>query len=419
LAAPVDAPWAKNNASDSILGQTTYGQGSSFPSTFEANRLFVRTDQKAIYLNIGTLGSPVWEKLTGGAIFGDGSDGSISGTPSAPTKSFSQYQDVTITGNTSWNMAGYGQVVILVLGTLTINTSITWDITVDSPQDAIGGSSDLGSINGGTGRGGGGVIIMAKTVSAGSTSKIQIDSTTDGSVGTNSSTGGVSFGHNGEAHIEATQIGSFIGKSTRSYGEGAGRPDIAYDAVRRIQAGRGGLDVNVTNPIRYIKKVSDLYNLHSQGGSGGGGGGRGSTDSSCGGGGGGAGGSGAFANGGDGGAGGTGTGLTAGGAGAGGGGGAGCYFVMVTDSMDSDLELEANAGNGGNGGTGQTNNGNGGGGGGGGACVLLVAPTDLGTRDANGGSGGAAGAGTGTAAVAGTAGNSTSLFLDLDLIERK
>lgn len=51
---------------DSDLNRCTYGQGTSFPSSWSTSRLFWRTDQNILYKNIGTLGSPIWEIVTGG-----------------------------------------------------------------------------------------------------------------------------------------------------------------------------------------------------------------------------------------------------------------------------------------------------------------------------------------------------------------
>jgi len=67
MAAPVDAPWAKTNATDADLNKTTYGQGPLFPTVWPVQRLFLRTDQNKIYTNIGTLNSPVFTLITGTA----------------------------------------------------------------------------------------------------------------------------------------------------------------------------------------------------------------------------------------------------------------------------------------------------------------------------------------------------------------
>ena len=63
MAAPNDAPWADTNISDANLNTTTYGQGTSFPSTWATDRLFWRTDENIIYKNTGTEGTPVWTAI--------------------------------------------------------------------------------------------------------------------------------------------------------------------------------------------------------------------------------------------------------------------------------------------------------------------------------------------------------------------
>ena len=61
MVAPITADWAGNVVSNTNLNATTYGQGTSFPSTYNVTRLFWRTDLGRMYYNKGTLGSPVWE----------------------------------------------------------------------------------------------------------------------------------------------------------------------------------------------------------------------------------------------------------------------------------------------------------------------------------------------------------------------
>lgn len=67
MTAPIDSAWSNNVLSDGNLNQTTYGQGTSMPSTWSTTRLFWRTDEKKIYQNTGTEGSPTWTELGGGA----------------------------------------------------------------------------------------------------------------------------------------------------------------------------------------------------------------------------------------------------------------------------------------------------------------------------------------------------------------
>ena len=53
--------WAGLVVSAANLDSTTYGQGTSFPSTWDVTRLFWRSDLKRLYYNRGTSGSPSWE----------------------------------------------------------------------------------------------------------------------------------------------------------------------------------------------------------------------------------------------------------------------------------------------------------------------------------------------------------------------
>jgi hypothetical protein len=64
MVAPIDSAWSNNVLSDSTLNQTTYGQGTSFPSTWSLTRLFWRTDEQKIYQNTGTEASPTWTSLS-------------------------------------------------------------------------------------------------------------------------------------------------------------------------------------------------------------------------------------------------------------------------------------------------------------------------------------------------------------------
>jgi len=64
MAAPIDAKWAVEALSPVNLNATTYGQGTSFPSTWPVDRIFWRTDTNLLYKNIGTEGTPVWELIT-------------------------------------------------------------------------------------------------------------------------------------------------------------------------------------------------------------------------------------------------------------------------------------------------------------------------------------------------------------------
>ena len=61
MASPITADWAGDTVSNTNLNSTTYGQGTSFPSTYNVTRLFWRSDFGRMYYNAGTLGTPVWE----------------------------------------------------------------------------------------------------------------------------------------------------------------------------------------------------------------------------------------------------------------------------------------------------------------------------------------------------------------------
>jgi microcystin-dependent protein len=61
LTAPLTAGWTGLIVSGVNLDSTTYGQGSSFPSSWDTARLFWRSDLKRLYYNKGTTGTPLWE----------------------------------------------------------------------------------------------------------------------------------------------------------------------------------------------------------------------------------------------------------------------------------------------------------------------------------------------------------------------
>lgn len=73
MVAPLDSAWSSTTLSDGNLNSTTYGQGTSFPSTWSTTRLFWRTDENKIYKNTGTEGSPTWTLVTAKADVGSGS----------------------------------------------------------------------------------------------------------------------------------------------------------------------------------------------------------------------------------------------------------------------------------------------------------------------------------------------------------
>lgn len=61
MTAPLTAGWTGLVVSGNSLDSTTYGQGTSFPSSWDITRLFWRSDLKRLYYNKGTAGSPLWE----------------------------------------------------------------------------------------------------------------------------------------------------------------------------------------------------------------------------------------------------------------------------------------------------------------------------------------------------------------------
>lgn len=61
MTAPIDSDWAGNVVSNTNLNKTTYGQGTSFPSTYNTTRLFWRSDLGRMYYNKGSVSTPQWE----------------------------------------------------------------------------------------------------------------------------------------------------------------------------------------------------------------------------------------------------------------------------------------------------------------------------------------------------------------------
>ena len=68
MAEPIDSDWSSTVLSDTNLNKTTYGQGTSFPSTWRTDRIFWRTDENKIYQNTGTENSPTWTNLGGAGV---------------------------------------------------------------------------------------------------------------------------------------------------------------------------------------------------------------------------------------------------------------------------------------------------------------------------------------------------------------
>lgn len=63
MAEPLDAPWSNTPISDANLNKTTYGSGTTFPSTWAVDRLFFRSDEKILYVNEGSEGSPTFKRI--------------------------------------------------------------------------------------------------------------------------------------------------------------------------------------------------------------------------------------------------------------------------------------------------------------------------------------------------------------------
>jgi hypothetical protein len=68
MAEPIDSAWSSTVLSDTNLNATTYGQGTSFPSTWSTTRIFFRTDLNQIYQNTGTEASPSWKNMSGSPV---------------------------------------------------------------------------------------------------------------------------------------------------------------------------------------------------------------------------------------------------------------------------------------------------------------------------------------------------------------
>lgn len=65
MTAPLDNSWDGQFVNGSNLDKTTYGQGTSFPSSWSIDRIFWRTDKNTMYKNSGTEGTPVWSPVGG------------------------------------------------------------------------------------------------------------------------------------------------------------------------------------------------------------------------------------------------------------------------------------------------------------------------------------------------------------------
>jgi hypothetical protein len=437
------------DGTDTFKGQTVTGDrldvaipwhGTTLPtagsSEVPANGWFFKTDVGEWYENTGTLATPSWTIrssgiTTSGAVndiaihdgtswvargmgFGDGSDGDAT-NPTSPSVSVLNYHDLTFSSNRTWTMTNLAPLVIFVSGTLTINGSITWTINpTDQAGNAGSGGSGGGFNSGNGGAGGEGVtvIIIAKTISAGTSAKITVNGV-NASNGTNGST--PSSNASGNAGSSPSFPSTMIYESFTAPDFGSGG-----NTSGAIDGGIAGVPSYSTG--QFDGTVRSIHHIIGHLVTGGSGGGEGSetngAPANVGGGGGGAGGITVFSAGGAGGNGGYDSSWPHSGGGGGGGGGA-ATGVLVTRTADSDLTFEVVGGNGGNGGNATANGGDGGGGGGGAAACIIISDADTMTKTSTGGSGGTAGSGNGTEIVAaqnGSAGTGTSRYLNIEEI---
>jgi len=410
MVAPLDAPWNNNILSDSVLGEVTSGKGTSFPSTWEVGRTFLRTDESKLYFNDGTEGTPVWISISGEDFFGNGNLGdAIDPAYVAVTTGpdVYQYDNLTFNSNTTWQPTAT-PLIVLVKEKLTIAAGITW--TIDNQEGwgaGVGGSGNQGR-DGAAGQQSGLVIIIAKEVVSGDTSSLI---SVTGEVGTGGAAGSGSAiddaGSNGVGDV--TSLGHF-GSRTKLTNTDSGGNGGAFDS-----AGTFGQDVPAIAGNADVTSLSAIIGCYLEGGGGGGEGGNGTGANGGGGAGAGGGGNSILGRGGNGGAGGRGgTGGGLGGAGAGGAGGA--TFVLITETNDTNISLTCIGGAGGTGGNGGGGAGGGGGGGGPGAATLiLIADVDVsgGTKTVTSGAtavGGTA-AGGGTNGVASSAASPINVYI--------
>jgi len=393
--------WNSETITDVRLNENTHLTGTSAQRTasvlWPVNMLWWDTDDNLFYRNSGTESVPVSTEVAGGAdFFGDGSDGSAT-DPSSPSSGILQYTDLTFDNDTTWTMTDKGPIYVFVSGTLTIATTKTWIINGSHDVATKGGA---GGGNGGVGGEAHSVIIIAKTVVAGSTAKIQINGNdaTNGANGASTTGAQVNGGDGTDAGAACTIAGT---SSTAAKGGKHGSVAVFNGLSYTGELGKGGTGL-ASDAFKLIRTFSDLLRCNLAGsGAGGGGGGSNVATQGAGGGGGAGGGDTILSAGGRGGLGGYAASDGSVGGGAGGGGGAVC-LLLVTDTMDSDLELEAIGGDGGNGGTGGDTCGGGAGGGGGAAAVILFADSDVGTRTTSVASASSGGAVAGGAGLVGT-----------------
>ena len=366
MAAPIDADWDDNVISDNSLNKTTYGQGTSFPSTWSTTRLFWRSDENLMYSNTGTEGSPTWSKTVGAdSLFGDGSDGDITiSTTTDYGSSNVKYTD-NMTINSGVTLSANSPFIIFATDTITVNGTLSVHTGNAGGAGGSGGAGGAGGIPaGGSGQDGG----AGGTGGNGVAGYINTGSTSGGVGGAGQSGGGQSGGSAGVAgNSNQGTIDSLI---------------LHKSIVNKL-----------ANPIMYASSGC---------GGGGGGGGAGGDAGGAG-----------YQAGGAGGAGGSG--------GAGGAGGGTIILVAKNIIIGASGSIQANGGDGGAGNNGAAGGGGsggffpgfsgaggGGGGGGNGGFIYLfyVDITENGSYSVSGGASGTNGTGS-SGAGDGTAGSGT------------
>ena len=448
------------------MPHTTIQEFTSFPNKYKPAGLILRTDEDKMYINIGTFAVPEFVLIgdpsspatfvgTGSAInsldaaagqiafctadgngflanetyirnaadtdwiiisnvfFGNASDGD-STNPATPAdnRGVLQYDNLTFTSNTTWNVDSAFPLLILVRGTLTISSSIEWTINMTNPTTRSSGSGGSGTGSGASGGAGGNpnqCVIIANKIVATGTAKIIV----------NGQVGGA--GGNGDGNASSSGAGANGNEPTFAFSgfvvsSGSGVPDSGNSGGNGQTGGTGGTAVLSSDELESFLKSASLCLIPLS--VGGAGGGQGQADTTtfqlCSGGGGAEGGMTLRTSGGSGGKGGNQLGSDADGAGGGGGGGP-IVFIFITNAMDADLTVQAIGGAGGVGGNGDPDEtGDGGGGGGGDSLMVLIADSDIGTRTATGGAGGLAGNTNDDDAANGGSGNTATQFIDID-----
>jgi len=359
LTAPLTAGWSGLTVSGGNLDSTTYGQGTSFPSTWNVTRLFWRTDTNRIYKNTGTEGTPVWSPssiipvgVSGDVLYHNGTDWTrlAKGTDGKFLKLSS--------GIPSWGEPlpyGNGSSSVTSISSGTLDTSIQYE------NLTISGTVTMGS----------GVLYVSDTLTiTGTLSKNNIiNGGSGGSAGAaqggngGSSASGI-FGIGLGSSLLAGKIGGNGGYGSALVG------GVGGGVNEKINA--SPIDIRFNNVKSILDGIPYGFNSSGSGGSGGGGG-KGSSNGGAGGAGGAGGSSGGDiiifaknivlsgtvqATGSNGVAGSAGFSFSTstsdrsgGGGGGGGNGGGGGLIVMVYDSLSNSGSTDVTAGTGGAGGT--------------------------------------------------------------------